>query len=214
MITFIKVLINFSKFADSKLEAVCKAILKAMTGNSNFPTPTPTLVVIQDALDNFSNGLTAAATRARNAVALKNQYRKVLIGLMRQLGNYVNTICMGDVAMLTISGFALSKLPEPRHIEAPQNLVVLQGQNIGSLLCKIKAVQGADSYLFEYTTDPVTKDTNWISIPSSRKKLEIEGLEQGQKYWFRVAAVGSNGQVVYSVEVFQYVMQRSINAAA
>jgi hypothetical protein len=147
-------------------------------------------------------------------VALKNQYRLELENLMRQLGNYVNTICMGDEAILATSGFELSKQPEPRHITAPENLTLSQGANAGSMMCKVKSVKGASGYLFEATADPITKNSNWISMPSSRTKFEFENLEQGKKYWFRVAAMGSNGQVIYCNEVFQYVLQRSIDAIA
>ena len=51
-------------------------------------------------------------------------------------------------------------------------------------------------------------------MADSRVKFEFTGLEQGKKYWFRVAAVGSNGQLVYSTEMAQYVLQRSLTKAA
>ena len=210
----VKALISFIKLTDSKLELMCNSIMQAMTGNANFTTPIPTLPVIQDVLDNYSAALIAAASRDRNKVALKNQYRNQLIELMRQLGNYVNTVCMGDVAMLTSSGFTLSKLPLPRHLTVPQNLIILQGLNVGTMVAKVNPVNGATSYLFEVVADSPNKNGNWLSFPSSRTKFEFEGLTQGQKYWFRVAAVGTNGQVVYGSEVSQFVMQRNIDMAA
>lgn len=210
----IKALINFSKFTDSKLEQVCKAILQAMNGNANFKVPIPTLQAIQEAVDLYSTALIEAASRDRNKIALKNQYRSQLTELMRQLGNYVNTICMGDITMLTSSGYPLGKIPAPVHILAPKNLSILQGLNAGSIVCKISSVKGAGGYLYEICADAVIKNGNWISVPSSRTSFEFTDLEQGQKYWFRVAAVGGNNQVVYSNEVYQYVMQRNMEAAA
>ena len=209
-----KVLISFIKFSDSKLELMCNTIMQAMTGNANFINPIPTLPAIQDVLDNYSAALIDAASRDRNKVALKNQYRSELTELMRQLGNYVNTVCMGDVAKLTSSGFTLSKLPLPRHIGVPQNLIILQGINAGVMVAKVNPVAGATGYLFEVVADMPNKNSNWAIFPSSRTKFEFEGLTQGQKYWFRVAAVGTNGQVVYGSEVSQFVMQRNIDMAA
>jgi hypothetical protein len=52
----------------------------------------------------------------------------------------------------------------------------------------------------------------WISLPYGRSRYEITDLEQGKKYWFRVAAVGGFGQVVYSAEVPGFVMQRNLAA--
>ena len=96
----------------------------------------------------------------------------------------------------------------------PENLILSQGLNAGSILCSINAVKNATGYLFEATKDPVTENSNWISIPCTRTKCEFEGLEQGEQYWFRVAAVGSNGQVIYSNIVFQFVLQRTLDIAA
>ena len=209
----IKVLLTFSRYADAKLESFCKIVMQAITGNANFPTPLPTLSAIQAALDNFGEALIAAASGNRVSVALKNQYRRELVALMRQLGNYINTVSDGNVAMLASSGFALSKFPEPRHLATPGTPVVKQGQNEGAMLMGIAAVKGATSYLHQVTPDPITKSTNWESVPSSRTKFEFTNLEQGQKYWFRVVAVGSNDQVAYSGEISQYVMKRGNGTA-
>lgn len=201
-----KALINFSKKADPSMETKSQEILQSMTGNANFPSPIPALEVVQDAQADYSTALINAASRDKTKVALKNQARLELEKLLKQLGNYVNTVSMGDVAMLTSSGYDISKMPEPRHITTPENVKLVPGMNDGSLISQADAVKGASSYIHQIAPDPLTADTKWTSISTSRRKYEFTSLEQGKKYWVRIAAVGSNEQVAYSTEVSQYVM--------
>ena len=206
MFTFLKALISFNKLSDPVLDTVCAGIMQSMTANANFTTPIPTLASIQTVLDRYTQSLADAATRERTKVALKNQYKLELILLMRQLGQYVNSICQGDEAKLTSSGFAISKMPQPRHITTPENMSLLPGINPGTLVSKIKAMPGASSYMHYRTTDPITANSVWISIGSSRSRMLYTMLQQGEKYWGKVAALGSNGQMTVSVEVSQFVL--------
>ena len=208
-----KALINFRNYSDSKLETVCGTILQSMTGNSNFLTPTPTLNTIQGMLDNYSAALINAATRDRNKVAVKNDYRIQLEQLMTQEANYVNCICNGDLPKLTSSGMPLSKLSQPRIIESPKTIFVEQGSNAGTVILKAATVEGASGYLHKVTPDPLTSNSQWQIVASSRSKYQFDNLEQGKKYWFMVAAVGSNDQVANSEVISQFVMQRNSEAA-
>ena len=210
----IKALTNFSKYADPKLALTGKTILQSMTGNANFTNPTPSLAALQKTSNNFGAAMLDAANFDRNKIAIKNQYRLQLIEFIRQLGYYVNMVSMGDVPTLTSSGFPLSKVPERIHITAPKHLTILQGLNPGSLICKIPAVKGAKGYFYEISADHFTNNANWLSIPNGRTSYQFNNLLQGQKYWFRVAAVGTHNQLLYSTIVFQYVIQRSMDMAA
>lgn len=209
----LKALINFRRYTDSDQETMAESILQSMDGNANFPSPTPALPDVQTLLNAYSTSLVNAATRDRNKVAQKNSDRAALEASLTSLGNYVNAVCNGNLLMLTSSGFPVSKLPQPRHIPNPETVIVEQGQAVGSLISRIPAVKGATGYVHQITPHPLTPESEWESFASSRTKYIFENLEQGKKYWFRVAAIGSNDQVATSSEVSQFVMQRNNEAA-
>lgn len=208
-----KALINFSRNSDSDLETLAESIMQGMTGNASFASPTPTLEDVQALLNSYSTALVNAATRDRNKVAQKNSDRTALEASLTSLGSYVNAVCNGNVVMLTSSGFPVSKLPQPRHIPTPENVIIEQGQEAGTLISKVPAVKGATGYVHQITPHPLTPDSEWEQFATSRTKYIFENLEQGKKYWFRVAAIGSNDQVATSSEVSQFVMQRNSEAA-
>ena len=82
------------------------------------------------------------------------------------------------------------------------------------MIVKAQTDKGTVSLLYQVAPDPINEQTEWITVADTRVKYEFTGLEEGKKYWFRVAAVGSNGQIVYSTEVAQFVMQRTLTKAA
>ena len=209
-----KVIINYASERDAEALVFGRGTYQAMNGNANFPNPVPDMPTFVDTLNLYDEALTAAKGGSHNAVAAKNALKQTLVSMLRSLGTYVNSVCNGNVEKLTTSGFRLSKDREPVHIVEPVITAVMQGLNAGSIVVKLQPVKGAISYLYEMAPDPINEQTEWTTVADSRVKFEFTGLEQGKKYWFRVAAVGSNGQLVYSTEVAQYVMQRSLTKAA
>ena len=58
--------------------------------------------------------------------------------------------------------------------------------------------RGARSYVVQQSPDPPT-NTSWTQITIVVKpQTTVTGLTGGQKYWFRVAAVGPKGQSAWS----------------
>jgi len=57
-----------------------------------YATPSPTIPVIQAALDGFATGLAATADGGPSATSRKNNLRLVPVGLMRQLASYVASL--------------------------------------------------------------------------------------------------------------------------
>jgi len=55
------------------LTALATGIVKAMTGNPVFATPTPTLAVVSQAITDVQTAETAALTRAKGAVTTRNE---------------------------------------------------------------------------------------------------------------------------------------------
>ncbi len=209
-----KPIVNYAELRDAELLAFGRSIYSAMNGNVNFPNPIPNMPAFLLALDAYDDALTEAKTGSRNAVAVKNAGKLNIVTKLRSQANYVNSVCNGDPVMLASSNFKLAKDREPVYIGQPVIAAVLQGLNAGSMIVKVQTDKGAISYLYQTAPDPINEQTEWITVADTRIKYEFTGLEEGKKYWFRVAAVGSNGQTVYSTEVAQFVMQRSLTKAA
>ncbi len=189
---------SFTTLSDGNLESKTHSIISSITGNANFPTPVPSIAVIEAAADNFSSALVKAQTGNRADVADKNAKRETLLAALRQLCSYVNLTANGDAAMLLTSGFDVSKDPQPSIISKPEIIRLENGVASGTLQLSVKAVKGAYSYLHEYTTDATLAPNSWVSSMSTSAKATLTNLQPGTVYYCRVAAVGSNNQVLYS----------------
>lgn len=201
-----KALSNFYRLSDSALEAKCHLIISSLTGNAAFATPVPTLAEIETASANFTSALVAAGTGNRSDIANKNAMRETAVGLYSRLCTYVNFTANGNATLLLTTGFDVSKTPEPKVITKPENLKVLNGTVAGSLLVSVKRVPGAYSYVHQYTTDATLAPDSWVSTAGTTAKLLLTNLTAGTMYYCRVAAVGSNEQIVYSDTVSRIVV--------
>src|SRR2546430_7608479 len=98
-----KVNIGFSRTPDSELDERAKGIIEKLTGNGDFPTPSPTLATVQTALDDYSKALGMQRGQARTDTTRVR--RATLEDLLQKLGTYVNTTADGDESKLINSGF-------------------------------------------------------------------------------------------------------------
>ena len=206
-----KVLITFSKLRDSDFFTKSRVVYQGMNGNEYFPSPDPVMAVFLAKIDEFEAAITVAKTGDRNAIATKNALRFMLNDFMRNLAMYVNAISRGDVVKLVSSGFTLAKDRQPVHIGVPIIRDLVQWLHPGSIQMRVEHQAGVKVLLYQVAPDPITETTEWVILGDSRLRFVFSNLEQGKKYWFRVAAVGSNGQMVYSEEVAQYVMKRTLS---
>jgi hypothetical protein len=193
-----KITTGFESLTDPGFETKASDICASMSSNPNFATTIPALTDVTSQLQAYSAGLTAAQSKDRNAVATKNQLRENLTDLLTQLGSYVMAVANGDKAKLISSGFDLAKEGESTPLSKPDNIQLTDGKNAGELIVKVTAVKGAKSYVHQYTSDPLTPNSDWAQVITTTSKYTIKNLSSAQKYWCRVAAVGSLNQVVYS----------------
>lgn len=202
-----RIINGFDKLNDAELAVRAQAIIAAMTGNTNFPTPSPSLADMTTALSEYSTALSAAKTGNRAQIALKRQKREALISLLHQLGDYVLFTSKRDRTMMVSSGFSIAKEAEPLPpLSKPENLQVLSGENAGELKIAISKVQGARAYQYQYTPDPLTIESKWESQLSTVTKNTFQDLNSGSRYWCRVAAIGVDEQMVFSDAVSRVVL--------
>lgn len=199
-----KINTSFSIYADANLEQKAQYILGQMTGNGAFDSPVPPLPVVSDAVETYSLALVAAAGLDRTKVAFKNEARQSLETLLGKLGMYVMNVALGNVAVLTSSGFTLRKANEPVYIGNPGNVTIANGVTSGELIVSVASVAGAKSYLHQVSTVPPADNTQWVSASSSRSKYTYSELEPGKQYWFRVIAIGARQQQTSSPVATQF----------
>ncbi|MFL5745526.1 MAG: hypothetical protein ACJ751_12725 [Niastella sp.] len=70
---------------------------------------------------------------------------------------------------------------------------------------QISRVKGARSYLYQWTPNPVTSESIWQSIPGTRCKKTIKSLPLGVNYAFRMVAIGSRNQLLYTNILSRYI---------
>lgn len=193
---------TFSRSTDADFENKCVNVVVQLADNTIFSTPYPEFAAFEAAVKTFSETLALAADRGRTAVSRKNAARKVVEKHLVKVANFVALVAGDDLSIVIKVGFKTKKPRQPRPaITAPENLQTESGNNPGEILISVSPVKGAKTYLFEYTTDPLSENSTWKTEPDSRSEHLIAGLKPGQKYWFRVAAVGLRGIKMYSIVI-------------
>lgn len=182
-------------------------VITSLTKNSSvYPKPSPTLAAVQSALDDFSEGVDAAAGGGTALTAAKNKLRAVLVALLRQLASYVQVTCNGDMATLLLSGFPVQK-PDRQPIgvlPAPSNLTVNLGARSGELDAKAAPVFGAAIYNWRLTATGQTTPAQ--TVQTTAASTTFSGLTPATSYSVQVNVVGAAGPSDWSSQVTQIVV--------
>lgn len=178
-----------------------RQIVQAMTGNPNFPTPTPALPTVtggSDALETAFNDAQNARQIAKSKTSIQDDQAASLDWIITQLASYVESASDGDKAKIESAGFSIRNPPVPiGELPAPADLTALPSEHSGTADVSWKSVYGAKSYLIERAAD--APNLNWGVIGASTKKqTSLNSMVSGTKYWFRVSAIGAAGQSAWS----------------
>jgi hypothetical protein len=188
----------YKSWPDKKLATEAVKIKTAITDNEYFPVITPSAADYSTAVDAYVAQLgKATGTRDVNAVDQKNARRRELIALTVTLGTSCSLNANGDLEMLRSTALPLRKKAQARILGKPSNFRCTNGINPGELLLKVDTMAGAASFSFTYTEFPPTETSAWTTVTSSKSTCTLTGLTPGKKYWIRVAAIGTKGQMVW-----------------
>ena len=182
--------------------ASTRAYTKAMLGNPAFVAPAPTLSSVGTAatkLETDNNTLANLRQQAEGQTGVVAASEAALDDLLTKLGAYVDTIADGDETKIRSAGMDVRSGAAPiGQLPAPTDLSATTGDRDGELDVQWNRVKGASSYVVEQTTDAAAA-TGWKSAGvATKSKQSVTGLTTGQKYWFRVAAIGAAGQGPWS----------------
>ncbi len=167
-------------------------ILKAMTGNTCFPTPSPTLAAVQQAIGSLQTAEAAALARTKGAVQTRNNERTALVKLLQLLGTYVQSIADGDAetapAVIKSSGLSVRKAPTRK----PRVFAATQGALSGSAKIVTRSAGPRTAYEWQYSVDG---GKTWIDLPGTVKaSTTVTGIAAGTTAMFRYRTLGKTGQ--------------------
>lgn len=203
-----KLNLNFGRYTDADLLVQAQSIEVSLTGNTYFPTTSPDLATVQTKINTYSDALSAAKDRSKNNIAAKNAARVDLTNTLVSLGMDLMKTANGNVQALISTAYPLSKQRQPLPpVGKPQVMKMEDGVNSGELVVIIAALLGARTFLYQYTQDPLTADSEWQSQNATTVKVLLSGLEPGKRYWIRVIAYGVNEQEVYSEAILSPIIR-------
>jgi hypothetical protein len=192
-----KVSLGFAKLPDTELDNFAQAVIDAMTGNTNYPSPPVTMTDLQTALDDYRAKLSISQTGSQADTAAKNNSRQNLITVLRQTASYVQMICGEDLAKLLTSGFeAQSSNRASTQLAKPEGLVLKNGSK-GQLVARITPVKNTNMY--EGRIKP--NDGDWMPsvFTGDSQHITFGGLTAGKNYTAEVRALGgATGQSDWS----------------
>jgi len=180
------VALGLSKLTVPQLIANTRLYVQNMTGNVNFPTPTPTLAAVSAQQAKLEAAYTLSQTRVKGAVSDMHTEQKALHILLKSLATYVEAIANATpeqaVGIIESSGMPVKK----PSVHAPKTFTVKTTATPGEVELNTKAVKKA-IYTYAMTTDPNTA-TSWVDIiVNNDVKNTHGGLSSGTRYYFRVA---------------------------
>ena len=178
-----------------------RRLATAVTGNPNFPTPTPKLTALTaagDSLETLFNDAQAARLASKTKTGLQDDQNAAVDLLIAQLASYVDAASSGDATKIESAGFEVRATPSPiGTLPAPTDLQVLPSEHAGSADVSWKGVFGARAYSIERAADAPVLEYSVIGN-STKKQTPLNSMVSGKKYWFRVAAIGAAGQSAWS----------------
>ena len=200
-----KIIFPFKISRNSELAKAAYRILSSLKDNASF-TDKVLIQLLETCLNEFQVAMNNAADGSRTMIAIKKEKRKALINVMVQLGYHVMQVSNGERAKLLSSGFDVSKESFERRSLANIQSMVIKNGNSGEANILVNAVKGARAYVHQYSIDPPSDTTAWVSETSAHRKHTFKGLKPLVTYWFRVIAIGLNGQLAISDAVSRVIL--------
>jgi hypothetical protein len=187
--------------------ALPRAIAKAIQTGKNVVvmasevlTGDPMVAALGTANDNLQTrqaDVLAAKSTLAEAYAAERIAKQAQRNAYNDLAAHVQILSGGDGAYINSCGYPVqaTKQPWPPVDQPPAGLMTQVNGTPGRVVCLWTDVPGAVLYEVQYTTD-LTGATGWVSTPAmtAATKLNVDNLESGTKYAFRVRGCGGKGQ--------------------
>jgi hypothetical protein len=176
----------------------CHLILTMMTGNTNFPEPTPPLEEMSGELDNLAMCEELARKGGKGMVQQRNVALRKTHNKMTMLKAYVQTTANEDPekaeAIIHSAGMNVAKPRTRTKLPVQARL----GDGHGRVVLDAKALPKPVQYRWQMSTDQAT----WTDVAESfAAKTTVEGLVPSTVYSFRLRTVTKSGPSEWSQPV-------------
>jgi hypothetical protein len=186
------------KKRQSDIGMICQRVIENMENNPVFPNPPAALAELKKVLPDFQNALVKAEGRDKQMVSIKNDKKAIVLAYLQELSEYVTVTCNGDRTLILSSGFDVANETNGSYQTPSIEILEVELGASGEATTRAKNVSGIIAYVHQYTKEQPSISTEWIGIGSSQSSHTFEGLSSDKRYWFRVVAIGTNGQRGYS----------------
>ena len=176
----------------------CRLIVSMMTGNPNFPAPTPPLAEVSADIDTLAAREERARKGGKGMVQERDVALRTVHNKMTMLKAYVQTTANAEPdraeAIIQSSGMNVGK---PRTW-TKRPLKARYGDAPGTVVLDAKALPRPVQYRWQMSTDQKT----WIDLPETFKtKTVVGGLVPATVYSFRLRTVTNDGLSEWSSPV-------------
>ncbi|MBI3882429.1 MAG: fibronectin type III domain-containing protein [Verrucomicrobia bacterium] len=179
---------------------VAQDIVTAITGNTNYTTPSPSLATVSAAITAAQAALgasEAAFTVLRQKRVERNDAVDALKALLESLVGYVQSASGGDEAKILSAGMSVRQPPTPiGPLDAPAGISATANGSETSAHLACRAVRGASSYEFQQAINAAGP---WVTVEVvPRANTDVEALTPGTRYYFRARGIGTAGPGPFS----------------
>lgn len=197
---------GFKLMKDPELLSAAHAILKAMTGNANFPDPIIPLNVLEDAVKEYEKYLTQVAhTQSKQSIAARNEAKLTVMSMLKKMAFYVNDAAGGHLEKLYSSGFSISQGVSRRQFpEIVAEVRLRDGRGIGSMKLDFKKQENIPLYEYRYASkkDETGAIIEWCEpLLTSSTRVTINELNPMTIYYVQVRALNGEGRSEWSEPV-------------
>lgn len=197
-----RILRNWSKLNRQARVDAAQLVHTKLTGNTDVPTPNPTLAALNTAITAAQaaiDAVTSLETQLQGKRSERDAKIDALMALLGQEASTVEGVTAGDPTKLINAGFQVIEQPSAiGELPAPQDLRTSAGDNEGELDAQCDGVYGANTYEWQTTGTP-NDAASWVTrLNVKRSSVTITGLPSGQRCWTRVRAIGAAGQGAWS----------------
>lgn len=182
---------------NKSLVTFAKAIHDRLSNNPSFPSPTPTLDVLQADIAAFEDAEIKAASKAKGAAAARDARSRKVKEDLGHLRDYVQSVAEAQANPATAAAIIESAFMTVRKSPS-RSKPELRARNTdvsGTVALHAKAVSPAAAYYWQHSLDQQT----WTSVPETmRAGTVIAGLTSASMYYFRFRALTRAGEVGFS----------------
>ncbi len=198
-----KVKIGFAGLTVPEQIERARHIKTSMTGNTNYMTPSPTLIEVDGAVTALENAYNESRSRDKNKVAAMKLRRKELLFIISQEAAYVQQASGGELEKILSSGFDVAKAKTPRSDTAGMvtNVRLSDGSAQGKIRVDFDKADNSVMSVILVAKDPDFNNQEPKGITTKTHK-EIGTFNQGEKLWVKVLALGREEPGTPSEPVF------------